>query len=157
MLKFLEKIKTISTKIYNGLKSLWKKVDSLADQYCPTAIAVVNAIKSFNESSTADVVETIIETVIPGTTDDKIISAVRTFLKEELPKVAEVLGIVNDVAAIESDNAKLVYILSKLNVTSAKGKLYNDIAAKIVSALSDGKLTANECWGIVEYYYEETK
>lgn len=157
MIKFLSKVKKLSVKIYTIIKKILVKADKLADLYCPTAISIVNAIKTANDSITADVLSTLIKAAIPGNVDDKVIDSIRSILKEELPKLSNILGIVDEVSKIEGEDKQLLYILNKLNAIDDNAKLYNDLAAKILSSLSDGKLTFKECWGIVEYYYEETK
>ena len=157
MIKFLSKVKQLSVKIYTIIKSIWSKADKLADLYCPTAINIVNTIKSINDSVTTDVIASIVKLAIPSNVDDKIIDSIRSVLKEELPKISNILGIVDEVSKIEGEDKQLLFILNKLNNTGDNSKLYNDLAAKILAALSDGKLTFKECWGIVEYYYEESK
>ena len=62
-MKLVEKIKELWGKVVAWLKGTSSKVDDFMLKYAPVAISVVNAIKEFNGSYSADVVQMVLESV----------------------------------------------------------------------------------------------
>ena len=149
------KLKVILAQIWAFLSGLFKKFDKFIDQFAPIAIKVVDAIKTVNESTTGDIIETILAAVIPGNADDKAIRVIRAKLKEILPKLLLQLNITQSIAAIENPNEQLKAIINAINMSpdEVKNMYYHVFSTKILEALSDGKLTWSESVHIAEYYY----
>lgn len=155
-LKFLiMKIKMLWATIIAFISSLWKRADKLVHQIAPIAISVVEAVKKVNESVTGDIIEHIIESIIPGVQDDVIIGIIRTKLKDVLPKLIIELNIANSIANIEDPNEQIKAIINAINLSpdETKNTYYHVLCTKIVEALSDGKLTWSESIHIAEFYY----
>ena len=155
-LKFLiMKIKMLWATIIAFISSLWKRADKLVHQIAPIAISVVEAVKKVNESVTGDIIEHIIESIIPGVQDDVIIGLIRTKLKDVLPKLIIELNIANSIANIEDPNEQIKAIINAINISpdETKNTYYHVLCTKIVEALSDGKLTWSESIHITEFYY----
>lgn len=155
-LKFLiMKIKMLLATIIAFISSLWKRADKLVHQIAPIAISVVEAVKKVNESVTGDIIEHIIESIIPGVQDDVIIGIIRTKLKDVLPKLIIELNIANSIANIEDPNEQIKAIINAINLSpdETKNTYYHVLCTKIVEALSDGKLTWSESIHIAEFYY----
>ena len=81
-------------KFITWLKSLFSKAESAYDKLedalkpiVKVAVNVVQAVKTFNESATADIIAAILAKSIKGNVDDVVIDKVRLWLKE-LPKLA---------------------------------------------------------------------
>lgn len=148
-------MKNILKKIWLFIANLWSALDALIEKYAPVAINVVNAIKKINESTTGDIIETIVSTVIPGKADDAFIAILRAKLKEILPKVITALNMSEAIARIEDPNEQLKAIINAINLSpdETKNAYYHSISALILQALSDGKLTWSESVQIAEYYY----
>ena len=153
--KIIMKIRIVLANIWAFVSQLWKKVDEYIEKITPIAIKVVEQIKNINESTTGDVIETILSSVIPGTTDDVIIKKVREKLREYLPNIIKALNISNSIAEIEDANEQLKSILNAINMSSdeTKNAYYHSLSVMILNSLSDGKLTWSESIQIAEYYY----
>ena len=63
VMKFIESIKNLWKKIVDWVKGATNKVDDFMLKYAPMAINVINWVKEFNESGTADLIETILQKV----------------------------------------------------------------------------------------------
>lgn len=149
------KIKMLLATIIAFISSLWKRADKLVHQIAPIAINVVEAIKKVNESVSGDIIEHIIESIIPGVQDDVIIGLIRNKLKDVLPKLIIELNIANSIANIEDPNEQIKAIINAINLSpdETKNTYYHVLCTKIVEALSDGKLTWSESIHIAEFYY----
>lgn len=149
------KIKMLWATIIAFISSLWKRADKLVHQIAPIAINVVEAIKKVNESVSGDIIEHIIESIIPGVQDDVIIGLIRNRLKDVLPKLIIELNIANSIANIEGPNEQIKAIINAINLSpdETKNTYYHVLCTKIVEALSDGKLTWSESIHIAEFYY----
>lgn len=148
-------MKNILKKIWLFLAKLWNSLDALIEKYAPIATKVVEAIKNVNESTTGDIIETILATVIPGNADDALIRAVREKLRKILPEIILKLNIATSVAEIQDPNEQLKAILAQINLSSdeAKNMYYHGLSALILQSLSDGKISWTESVQIAEYYY----
>ena len=125
-------------KLITFVKKTYKKVDELANKFCPIAINVVEAMKKVNEGTVGDVIEFIVTTAIPGNKDDIVVKALRGKLKLILPKIITQLTIVNSIAEIEDET---------------KNALYHSFGALALEKLSDGKLSWSEAVQLTEWWY----
>lgn len=149
------KLKKFLARIWAFVAMLWKQVDAFVEKIAPVAIKVVDQIKSINESTTGDVIELIITSVIPGGADDKIIRAVRAKLKKILPKILLGMNMSESIAKIKDPNEQLKAIVLAINMSSdeQKNAHYHTLCVQVLNALADGKLTWSESILIAEYYY----
>ena len=146
-------------KFFSWLKGLFKKAvgayDALEEKAKPlvkVAVNVVQALKTFNESGTADVISVIIASAIPGTKDDVIIAATRAWLKKELPKLAIKLALVDTTINLKGTDAKMKAIIDALQIKGT-GKDALEFAAKLAVYLEDGKLSVDELKAAADDYY----
>lgn len=148
-------MKKFFKKVIAFLSLLWANVDRLVEKIAPIAIKIVEEIKKVNESTSGDIVELIISKVIPGTTDDAILKAIREKLKEILPKTLLALNISAEISNLTDPEEQLRAIIKAINLSSdqAQNAFYHSISAMIIDALADGKLTWSESVQIVEHYY----
>lgn len=148
-------MKKILAAIWNFISQLWKKATDEVKLITPIAVQIVNAIKTVNESTTGDIIEFILEAVIPGKTDDAVIKLVREKLKDILPKVLTQLNIANSIANISDPNEQLKAIINAINMSPDESKnfYYHGLCTLIINNLADGKLTWSESVQIAEYYY----
>lgn len=148
-------MKKLFKKLWAFISLLWTQVDHLVEKITPIAIGVVEQIKQINESTTGDVIETILGAVIPGNADDKLIGLVRLHLKNKLPKLLTMLHISQSIAAIEDPNEQLKAIIMAINMSPDEEKniKYHSLSVLIINSLADGKLTFGESVLIAEYYY----
>lgn len=151
----MTKFKNFFKQIWLFIASLWNSLDALIEKYAPVAIKVVNEIKKINESTTGDVLETIITAVIPGQADNAFVAVLRAKLKDILPKVLTALNMSEAIARIEDPNEQLKAILTSINMSpdETKNAYYHSLSAMILKALSDGKLTWSESVQVAEFYY----
>ena len=147
-------------KFFSWLKGLFKKAvgayDALEEKAKPlvkVAVNIVQALKTFNESGTADVISAIIAAAIPGVKDDAIIAATRAWLKKELPKIAIKLALVDSTINLMSTDAKLKAIISALQLSENKGEKALAFAAQLAVYLEDGKLSVDELKAAADDYY----
>lgn len=147
-------------KLWSWIKGLFSKVgnayDSLEEKAKPLvriAVNVVQEIKTFNESGTADIITTIVTAAIPGTKDDIIVNATRTWLKKELPKIAIKLALVDSTINLKTTDEKLKAIISALQLSENKGEKALAFAAQLAVYLEDGKLSIEELTAAANDYY----
>ena len=62
-MKFTQKIKDFFPKVASWFKMTTEKSDELISKYAPIAVDVLQPIKKFNDSSSADAIESIVESV----------------------------------------------------------------------------------------------
>ena len=60
---FTQKVKSFSAKVASWFKMTTEKSDELISKYAPIAVDVLQSIKMFNDSSSADAIESIVESV----------------------------------------------------------------------------------------------
>jgi len=148
-MKVLKKLWSWIEKVFNGLNAKTKEL-------VPVAINVVQAIKDFELSGTADVIEFVVTKAIPGDADDKAIIAGRAIVRKWLPKILLELQLVEVAANTDDLNEKLQLILQRLKLSSDETQniVYHGIASLIVEKLSDGELSWSDAIAISEYYYK---
>jgi hypothetical protein len=154
-MKFIEKIKELWAKIVAWVKGASNAVDNFILKYAPIAVTVVNVIKEFNESSTMDLVEEILNTV-GSKYGAKYIPLVRTWLEKNLPIVIDSLNLAGNVAAGATISEKIAAAregIAKLPI-EIKATTWTSVASMLANSLSDNKLSISEALAIVAYVYE---
>ena len=154
-MKLIEKIKELWAKIVAWVKGAADAVDEFILKYAPIAVTVVNAIKEFNESSTMDIIENILNQVA-SKYGAKYVPMVREWLEKNLPIIIDSLNLAGAVAAeatlaekIEAAREGIHNLPIEIRATT-----WTSIATMLANALSDNKLTMSEALAIVSYVYE---
>ena len=146
-----------------ALKKLWAWVERVFNQLnaktkelVPVAINVVQAIKDFELSGSADFVEFVVTKAIPGDADDKAVKIARDIIRKWLPKILLELQMIEVAAGTDDINEKLQLILTRLKLSSDETQniVYHGIASLIIEKLSDGDLSWSDSIAISEYYYK---
>lgn len=147
-------------KAWKAIKSLfvnvYEKADEITKKLAPIAVYVVETAKRINESTTGDIIEYFVTSVIPGKTDDIVIKKARQTLRKVLPIILTQLQIVDTIAEISDPNEKFKAIIEAINLSpdSVKDEKYKELAGRILEALRDGNVTLSEAKDIAEYYYD---
>lgn len=149
------KIKSWSTSAGTAIHKFVLEISEFALAHCQEAVSFLQAIKSGIDSDTFKTLKTLVESLIPGTLDDTIINAVVAILDEDLPKACTALNIVYDASSKSTDVEKLAAVMEGISnaTTDKKAKIYTELAAKIATQLSDGKLSWNEILIDTQYIY----
>lgn len=155
-MKCIDKIKELWAKIVAWVKGASSKVDDFIVKYAPIAVTVVNSIKDFNESATADVVEMILSNV-KDKYGNKLVPIIRTWLEVTLPKVIDALNLANEVAEgatlaekILAAQKAIALLPENLNATT-----WTTLSTLLANALADdNKLSLSEAFAIIGYVYE---
>lgn len=155
-MKLVEKIKELWGKVTAWLKGASSKVDDFMLKYAPIAITVVNSIKDFNESSSADVVEMILAS-ISGKYGKTYLPKIRKWLEENLPRILDALNLASEVAASATLAEKIIaaqkaiaLLPENLNATT-----WTTLSTLLANSLADdGKLSISEAFAIIGYVYE---
>lgn len=153
---FIEKIKALWAKIVAWIKGTSSKIDDFVIKYAPIAVTVVNAIKDFNESAAADVVEFILSTV-DKKYGAKYVPLVRKWLEENLPKIIDALNLASKVASGATLSEKIIAAQEaiKLLPESLNATMWANLSALLANSLADdGKLSISEALAIIGYVYE---
>jgi len=154
-MSIFKKIANFFKKAETEVHKFVLEISDFALAHCKDAVNVLQAIKTGIDSNTFKTLKDLVVTLIPGTTDDVIVNAVVSVLDEDLPKACTALGIVYDAASKGTDVEKLAAIMQGISNTTAdkKAKIYTELAAKIATQLSDGKLSWNEIIVDTQYIY----
>ena len=155
-MKLVEKIKELWGKVTAWLKGASSKVDDFMLKYAPIAITVVNSIKDFNESSSADVVEMILAS-ISGKYGKAYLPKIRKWLEENLPRILDALNLAAEVAESATLAEKIIaaqkaiaLLPENLNATT-----WTTLSTLLANSLADdGKLSISEAFAIIGYVYE---
>jgi len=137
-------------KFLKWIGGLWKAARSATQDLLPSVIEIVNNIKNFDATNPA--FADAITALIPGTLDDKAVA----LLRQELPNILKVFVEAQTVAGM-TDNELISYVAGKLQQETNGTKYafnYTELAAMIVSALDDGKLTPLEWIPMVKFIYD---
>lgn len=154
-MSIFKKIGNLFKKAETEVHKFVLEISDFALAHCKDAVNVLQAIKTGIDSNTFKTLKDLVVTLIPGTTDDVIVNAVVAVLDEDLPKACTALGIVYDAASKGTDVEKLAAIMQGISntTTDKKAKIYTELAAKIATQLSDGKLSWNEIIVDTQYIY----
>lgn len=149
-------------KLISWIKNLFVKApgayDKIEDKAKPIvrfSVRVVQEIKTFNESTTADILSLIIGKSIAGDADDKLIAKGRAWLSKELPKISIKLALVDSTINLKTTDEKLKAIISALQLSENKGEKALAFAAQLAVYLADGKFTKGELKLAADDYYNK--
>lgn len=151
----LKKFITWITNFFSKAKDAYEKLEEKSKPIVKIAVNVVQAIKTFNESSTADIVAAILGSIKPGEADDILIANVRKWLTKELPKLAVKLTLVESTINLKTTDEKLKAIINALQLSENKGEKALVFAAQLAVYLEDGKLSYDELRDAANDYYNK--
>lgn len=156
-MKFTQKLKSFFQKVAAWFKVNSAKSDELINRYGSIAVDVVNGLKNFNDSPTADVIQDVSTTLLGkyGGAASGIITAVRKWLSKELPQIVDGLKIAVAVSKKQSVNDKLIAAREAIKALGVADKsyVYSELSAKLLVYLADGKIEIKEALQIVKYVY----
>lgn len=154
-MSIFEKIANLFKKAETEVHKFVIEISDFALAHCKQAVSMLQEIKAGIDSDTFKTLKDLVITMIPGTTDDVIVNAIVAILDEDLPKACTALDIVYDAASKGTDVEKLAAIMQGISntTTDKKAKIYTELAAKLASQLSDGKLSWNEIIVDTQYIY----
>lgn len=155
-MKFFESIKTLWKKIVDWVKGVTNKADDFVVKYAPIAVNIVNWIKEFNESSAADIIESILQKV-DTKYGAKYVAIVRKWMEDNLPRIIDALGLASEVASYEKISDKIIAAQKaiKLLPENLNATMWTNLSALLANSLADdGKLSISEALAIVSYVYE---
>jgi len=145
-------------KIGQILKSVWiwvtgKYKDLTSDDNIDAAIKAVNTIKELAYSQLTGWVVALTQTGV----DDKLLQVI----KDKLPKTLASLQLIRDIP----ENPTQEQVVNMLNSflylinddVNDRQRLLTSLAAEILVALEDGKLTFGEAAAIIERFYQLKK
>ena len=141
--------------IPNWLKKIWKSIQALFNRIpdelktaIHTGVTVTENIKTFVDSPAAD----ILTTLIPGETDDRIKTALRTALPALLTQL-KLADSCSDASSPEEITTCAVKTLQSIT-GNLKSAYLHDISVMIAQVAADGKLTWQDGAYIMEWYYQ---
>lgn len=154
-MSIFEKVKNLWNKIVAWVKGATTVADDFITKYAPIAVSVINWIKDFNASSTADIIETILANV-SNKYGKAYVPMVRKWLEENLPKIIDALNLANEVAEAKTASEKLLVakdFISKLP-EGLNATTWANLSALLANALADEKLSISEALAVIGYVYE---
>lgn len=143
-------------KLWAWVSKVWEGLNTKTKELVPIAIKVVEAVKNFELSSSADFVEWVVTTAIPGDADDKVVNKSREVVHKWLPKILLELQLIESIANIETLDEKLKAIVAQLRLSSDETQniVNHGLATLIIEKLSDGELSWSDSIAISEYYFK---
>lgn len=155
-LKHKKKMKKLLQRIWAFIEGLFSKLEKEVEKLVPVATNIVQGVKKVVESGTTGAILEVIKFTIPGNTDDKIIDKAMEIVKEYIPKIAKQLGIIDAITEIEDVNEQMIAVVNVLRDANdeTQSDYWHELAAFILRALADGKITLGEAGAIVEYHYQ---
>lgn len=153
---FWEKVKGFFANVVRWLKGASSKTDVFITKYAPIGVDVLNWIKDFNSSESANIIETVLESV-GKKYGAAFIPIVRKWLTKNLPKIIDALNLANSVANQQDINAKIIAGKDAINAMQSdlKATTLASIASMLANDISDdGKLSVSEAIAIIGYVYE---
>ena len=154
-MNIIEKVKNLWNKIVSWVKGTTSIADDFILKHAPVAVSVINWIKEFNSSSTADLIETILSNV-SGKYGKAYVPKVRQWLEENLPKIIDALNLASKVAEADTVSEKIlaareaIWMLPEgLNATT-----WANLSALLANSLADEKISISEALAIIGYVYE---
>ena len=146
--------------LFNKLSTWFTKVlkenDEIVKVVAPVAVNICNFIKEYNGNNMVLALEEW-AAALGGTWGKVAVGFVQTFLTDAtMDKVIIALNIADNAAATENVADKLTLILNYVKTLedNKKAIAWTTISAEITSSLSDGKLTWQELYSIVEGIYD---
>ena len=158
MSKFSKFISKLFAFIATAIKSVDSLYDALAEdlkKLVPVAVNTVQAAKFIVTSNTGESLKNLIIGLCPSSTGDVAIELAYSWLKDKgLPYLLTGLQVSESILQIQDKEKQLVAVLAALNVQDDRSEKYLHLAAGILEALSDGKLSFIECQKIAGEYYD---
>lgn len=157
LFKWIKKTASVLVAIVGKfIGGAYAKLNDVGKLVVPIAVNVVQTLKTFVASETCDIITEIVSKAIPGVKDDVIITAVKEWLRKELPKIAVQLEIVESINNLQGGpESKVQAILEKLKTSDIDGAKYLEFATQLSLYLSDGILTAEELRAAADDYYNK--
>lgn len=142
--KFLAKIWAEIKHLFDGLPAEFKNAIHIG-------VTVVNNIKTWIDSSDAD----ILTAIIPGTLDD----AIKVKLREALPKILAELKLADNCAQLTDPNEIVKCAVNTLQQLEGdfKSAFLHDLSVLIAQVAADGKLTWQDGVYVLQWYYDNKK
>ena len=157
MKKLILKIKMLFSILTTWFASMLSKNDEIVKMVAPFAVNICNFIKEFNGSSPVESIKQFIESTgnaylksVIGVTD-------KLLTDENMDKVIAAMNIADKAASATNVANKLTIILNYIkSLETDKRKIaWTTLSAMIASDLSDGKLSWQELYSIVQGIYEK--
>ena len=149
-------MKKLLLKLWNFIMSMTNKLDNEVEKLIPVATNIVQAVKKAIENPAFEITAMVVKNLIPGSTDDVIIDKAIYLTKQNLPKIALQLEIIDSVTKFKNPEEQLLFIFKELNnVSSVKWqKFCSQLAQQIVIDMADEKISWGEAGVYVEMYYK---
>jgi hypothetical protein len=143
-------------KVLKWIRETWENLDKAVGKAIPVATAIVQGLKTAVENDQVMYLLEIIKFAIPGNTDDKIIDKAMELAKKYIPEIAIRLKIINSIAGIADTNEQMLAVVEALKGANkdTQSDYWHELAAQVLKALSDGKITLGEAGVLVEYHYK---
>lgn len=147
---------SIFKKIWSAIKNIFDKLPKEFKTAIHIGVTVVDKMKSFVESETADV----ISSIIPGDIDDKI----KGLLRQYLPRIVTEMKLAEQCSELTDPNEIVACAIKTLQQIGgdwisddAKKNFYDSLAVLIAQVASDGKLTWDDAKAVIKWYYDHKK
>lgn len=158
----MSKLSKFITKLFawvaTAAKSVFSLYDALTDdlkKLVPVAVHTVQATKFILSSNAGESLKKLITDLIPSPAGDLAIEMAYAWLRDKgLPYLLTSLKVSESILQIQDKEEQLKAVLAVLNVADDRSEKYLHLAASILEALSDGKLTYIECSEIAGEYYD---
>lgn len=155
MKKFWLKIKSLFNKAAMWFSNLVDQNDALVKRVIPIAVKIVNEVKEFSKSDSAEFVSVLFSIANShlGVSYEKL----RKVVDANADKVLTGFNIAIKAADAKDLNTKIKVIcdyVATLDGKFEKGQLLTTLAAMISADLSDGKLSFAELTSLVQYVYK---
>lgn len=138
---------------------IWKLIGAMDRRIkilIPVVTRVVQGVKLAVENEEVLTALELAKFIIPGKVDDIIIARVVQLVKKYIPKIALQLGVVNSLVEVEGEQERINAVMKALKVSTKdmKSDYWHELAAQILKALGDGKITLGEAGVLVEFHYK---
>lgn len=153
--KFVTKLFAFFATAIKSVNSVYEALNEDMKKLVPVAVNAVQAAKVVVWSNTGESLKNVIIGLCPSTAGDAVIELAYAWLKDKgLPYLLTGLQVSEAILQIEDKEKQLVAVLNVLDVADDKSEKYLHLAAGILEALSDGKLSFVECQKIAGEYYD---
>ena len=157
MKKLILKIKMLFSILTTWFASMLSKNDEIVKMVAPFAVNICNFIKEFNGSSPVESIKQFIESTGNAYLKSVIGITDKLLTDENMDKVIAAMNIADKAASATNVANKLTIILNYIkSLETDKRKIaWTTLSAMIASDLSDGKLSWQELYSIVQGIYEK--
>jgi len=153
----MSKIGKFFKKVWNAVKSVFENLDDSLKTYIPVVVTFCEGLKKTIENGTFDTLATLVEILIPGETDDKIITAFKAYLVKNLPTIIANLQLVDIIAEIDADDVdtqmKAIITYFQSASSDAQDSVIAALATKLSEYFDDGEFTKAERHALIDWYY----